>query len=230
MPLPLDEIKDSLRRGVTTTQLAIGALEEFCAGQAEFGFGGIVIGELDPVIDCVAASLLCMCVKSVDHGRAVKYDWQKSNLEPFCVRFQALRQDGLLMGGYIGRLASSEYGALGFGLPPGIDRADRLCSLPSAHVELRGFRGPKEAEDLVRALVRAIRRPAPILFISPLDWSVKDEVRAIGTRLHDVGQRVDDEAGMELMQAAHMEIISQFGTSCGRELEAAWHEIGDWRF
>lgn len=111
-------IKDALAREVAAAGLACGSPEELRKGQEDFAtWGGMTTGDLDAVLNAVSSKLVAVGVKSVQCEQVSDYEWQKSELQPFCVRVQGLRADGLLAGGYIGRLQEGRYGAFGFGLP-----------------------------------------------------------------------------------------------------------------
>lgn len=47
-------------------------------------------------------------------------------------------------------------------------------------------------------------------------------------RAREIGTRLNDEGGMDLMQEACETIRAELGGSIGRELEAAWAHIGGW--
>lgn len=112
--------------------------------------------------------------------------------------------------------------------------ADPPAAAPAPYtgpaIELQGFSGPEDSEEVVRALVRAMMpEPGESGYRSPLEKPVRARVRALGDRLYAIGTRLDSRAGHEIMQAAHMEVQAQLGRLCARELEAAWGGVGEWQ-
>jgi hypothetical protein len=44
-----------------------------------------------------------------------------------------------------------------------------------------------------------------------------------------IGRELDRLGGLPAMAAAHAEVARRLGAAAARELEVAWHGIGDWR-
>jgi hypothetical protein len=48
-------------------------------------------------------------------------------------------------------------------------------------------------------------------------------------RAREIGMRLNEVGGMELMQTVHYKVVAILGPRLGRSLEVAWGYIGDWQ-
>ncbi|PCJ62634.1 MAG: hypothetical protein COA79_03715 [Planctomycetota bacterium] len=119
MGLSLEKIRNGISDGISQHKLGFGSIDDIRSGSEDFQFGGIVRGSLDFVIYNISILFHTAEIKSIEVHQIKNFDFQTSNLEEFCVRIQALRPDGLLVGGYVGRIGNYDYAGFGFGLAVG---------------------------------------------------------------------------------------------------------------
>lgn len=99
-------------------ELSIGTMERFRDGLRDFQqwASGVISGPIPWIADHLATIMANLSIKSLDIDPAENYDWQKSDLEGFCYRIQALLPDGTLAGYYLGRTSTDTYAAFGYAI------------------------------------------------------------------------------------------------------------------
>jgi hypothetical protein len=119
-------------------KLSIGTMERFREGVRDFSewASGVIQGPIPWITDRLATVMSGLGIKSLDVEPARNYGWQRSDLEGFCYRIQALLPDGTLAGYYLGRVGDDSYAAFGHG----IVTSETACPSVSASA-----RSPKSA-------------------------------------------------------------------------------------
>lgn len=126
MGLSLEKIRNGISEGISQNKLGFGSIDEIRSGCEDFQWGGIVRGSLDFVIYNIAILFHSSEIKSIEVYPMRDLKWQKSKLENFCFRVQAIRPDGLITGGYVGRIGNYDYAGFGFGLSAGENTEEQI--------------------------------------------------------------------------------------------------------
>lgn len=74
----------------------------------------MINGPIPWITDRLATHMSDLAITSLDIEPARNYDWQRSDLEGFCYRIQALLPNGTLAGYYLGRIGDDSYAAFGY--------------------------------------------------------------------------------------------------------------------
>ena len=97
-------------------ELSVGTMEQFREGLRDFSQWacGVVSGPIPWITDRLATHISNLSVTSLDIDPARNFDWQRSDLEGFCYRIQALLPNDTLAGYYLGRISDDIYAAFGY--------------------------------------------------------------------------------------------------------------------
>jgi len=112
---------------------------------------------------------------------------------------------------------------------PWVTYRAREDSKAVAKIRLKGFNGPEDSNRLVHELVWMIGR---LRFDQSSSWSEnsdtpgKPDLFTVGSKLYEIGQRIDANAGPEMVTGALMEVGMHYGEDCKRNLASYFSRSG----